>query len=58
VVFNKSDLLPSLKKKIRSPFMKVRQLSRRLGAITLSACDRSSLEPLLSELERRFWATP
>lgn len=55
VVFNKSDLLAGLKRKDPLAFMKVRQLTRRLGAITLSACDATTLEPLLIELERRFW---
>ncbi len=56
VVFNKSDLLPELKRKTPLAFMKVRQVSRRQAAITLSATDQSSLAPLLAELERRFWA--
>lgn len=56
VVFNKSDLLPDLKRKDPLAFMKVRQISRRQAAITISAGDQSSLVPLLSELERRFWA--
>ncbi|MBI5656311.1 MAG: GTPase HflX [Geobacter sp.] len=55
VVFNKNDLLAGLKRKNPLAFMKVRQLTRRLGAITLSACDATTLEPLLIELERRFW---
>ena len=57
VVFNKSDLLPDLKRKDPLAFMKVRQQVRRYGAITLSAPDKKSLEPLLAELERRFWAS-
>lgn len=56
VVFNKSDLLAGLKKKDPITFMKARQMSRKLGAITLSACDMNSLDPLLAELERRFWS--
>ncbi|MBT0665413.1 GTPase HflX [Geobacter pelophilus] len=56
VVFNKSDLLADLKKKDPITFMKVRQQSRKLGAIMLSANDNDSLTPLLAELERRFWA--
>lgn len=55
VVFNKGDLVPELKRKAPLAFMKIRQLARRHGAITISATDRSSLEPLLLEMERRFW---
>lgn len=55
VVFNKGDLVPELKRKSPLAFMKIRQLARRHGAITISAVDRSSLEPLLLEMERRFW---
>ncbi|MBT1075723.1 GTPase HflX [Geobacter grbiciae] len=55
MVFNKVDLLPELKKKSPLGFMKVRQLSRRFNAITVSAVDPSSLEALLQEMERRFW---
>jgi GTP-binding protein HflX len=35
--------------------MKVRQLSRRYGAISVSAMDADSLLPLLGEMEKRFW---
>ena len=56
LVFNKSDLLPELKRRDLLAFMKVRQLARRLGAITVAARDAKSLEPLLAEMERRFWA--
>ena len=35
--------------------MKVRQVSRRLQAISISAADRKSMEPLIEELQRRFW---
>ncbi|HEY6007227.1 MAG TPA: GTPase HflX [Geobacteraceae bacterium] len=56
LVFNKADLLPELKKRDPLAFMKVRQVARRLGAITVSARDTASLEPLLAEMERRFWA--
>lgn len=57
VIFNKSDLLPALKKNDPITFMKVRQMSRKLRAITVSASDSRTLEPLLSELEGRFWST-
>jgi GTP-binding protein HflX len=58
VVFNKSDLLPELKKANPLAFMKVRQVARRYSAISLSSLDKSTLDPLLLELERRFWASP
>ena len=55
LVFNKIDLLPALKKNDPLSFMKVRQLSRRYGAISVSAMDADSLLPLLGEMEKRFW---
>jgi GTP-binding protein HflX len=56
LVFNKGDLLPALKTKDPLAFMKVRHTARRTGAISISAMDAKSLEPLLAEMERRFWA--
>ncbi|QWV95655.1 GTPase HflX [Geomonas oryzisoli] len=55
LVFNKMDLLPDLKKGDPLAFMKVRQLTRKYGAITISASDRKTLEPLMKELQQRFW---
>jgi len=55
VVFNKSDLLPELKRRDPLAFMKERQAARRLGAISISASDARTLGPLLAEMERRFW---
>ncbi|TSK08676.1 MAG: GTPase HflX [Geobacter sp.] len=55
LVFNKMDLLPELKKGDPLAFMKVRQLTRKYGAITISAADRKSLDPLMKELQHRFW---
>ena len=55
LVFNKADLLPELKKSDPLAFMKVRQLTRKFAAITVSASDRKSLEPLMKELQQRFW---
>jgi len=55
LVFNKADLLPEMKKSDPLAFMKVRQLTRKYSAITISASDRKSLEPLLKELQQRFW---
>jgi GTPase len=55
IVFNKADLLPDMKKQDPLAFMKVRHLARRFGAITISAMDDSSLNPLLEQMEKRFW---
>lgn len=46
LVFNKIDLVPP---------GDVEALSRRFDAIAVSAKDRQTFMPLLSELERRFW---
>ena len=56
LAFNKGDLLAEMKRRDPLAFMKVKHLSRRLGAITISARDETSLEPLLGEMERRFWS--
>ena len=56
VVFNKADLLPELKRKNPLAHMKVRQLARRHGAIEVSAREPATLDPLLREMENRFWA--
>jgi GTP-binding protein HflX len=55
LVFNKADLLVEMKKSNLLSFMKVRQVARRLSAISVSATDRKSMEPLLKELQQRFW---
>jgi GTP-binding protein HflX len=55
LVFNKSDLLPDLKRKNPLAFLKVKQTSNRSGAIPVSAMDAGSLSRLLSEMEKRFW---
>ncbi len=55
LVFNKSDLLQKMKKMDTIGFLKVRQYVNSRGGIMLSACDRSTLAPLLEELQRRFW---
>ena len=55
LVFNKADLLPELKKSDPLAFMKVRQLTRKHSAITVSASNRKTLEPLMKELQQRFW---
>jgi GTP-binding protein HflX len=57
LAFNKADLLTELKSVDPLAYMKVKHLSGRLGAITLSARDEKSLGPLLAEMERRFWPT-
>lgn len=55
LVFNKADRLPEMKKRDPLSFMKVRQVSRTMSALTISANDRKTLEPLLKELQQRFW---
>jgi GTPase len=55
LVFNKADLIPALKKSDPLAFMKVRQVTRKLSAISVSAADRKSLDPLMNELQQRFW---
>ena len=55
LVFNKVDLIPALKKSDPLAFMKVRQLARKFSAVSISAADRKSLEPLMKELQQRFW---
>jgi GTP-binding protein HflX len=55
LVFNKSDRLSEIKGRNPLAFIKARQLGRRLRAIYISALDEISLDPLLDEMERRFW---
>lgn len=55
LVFNKSDLVPALKKKDPLAFIKARQAARTHGGITISARDPETLAPLLEEMEKRFW---
>ncbi len=55
LVFNKSDLLPVLKRDDPLSFMKIRKLAKQYGAILLSATDPDTFSPLLAEMERRFW---
>jgi GTPase len=57
LVFNKSDRLADMKVKNPLAFMKVRHLGRSYGAIYVSALDEKSLDPLMEEMERRFWPT-
>jgi GTP-binding protein HflX len=56
LVYNKSDLVSALRKKDPVSFIRVRQAGRRYRAISVSALDRTSLDPLLAELEKLFWA--
>jgi GTP-binding protein HflX len=58
LVFNKVDLLPALEKSDPIAFLKVCQLTRKFSAMSTSAADRKSLEPLLKELQQRFWHAP
>ena len=55
LVFNKADLLPDMKKSDTVAFLRVRQIARTQNGLTVSARDRKSLAPLISELQRRFW---
>jgi len=55
LVFNKADLLAEMKKSDTVGFLKVRQIARTRGGLTVSARDRKSLAPLVLELQRRFW---
>jgi GTP-binding protein HflX len=55
MVYNKADLLNEMKKKDTVAFLRVRQSSRSRNSVTVSACDRKSLAPLVDELQRRFW---
>lgn len=55
LVFNKADLLADLKKTDTVAFLRVRQIARTRAGLTISARDRKSLVPLISELQRRFW---
>lgn len=55
LVFNKGDILPEMKRRDPLLFMKVLQIARRRGAITISAKNRKTLEPLMVELANRFW---
>jgi GTP-binding protein HflX len=56
LVYNKSDLVTALRKKDPVSFIRVRQSGRRYRAISVSALDRTTLDPLLVELEKLFWA--
>lgn len=55
LVFNKSDLLPEMKRRDPLSFMKVRHRLRRFGALLVAASDPSTLQPLLAEMEQRLW---
>lgn len=55
LVFNKADKLQKMKKTDTIGFLKVRQYVNTRGGIIVSANDRSSLAPLMDELQKRFW---
>ena len=55
LVFNKSDLLDQMKKKDTLAFLRVRQSARTSFSVTVSARNRTTLAPLIDELQRRFW---
>ena len=56
LVYNKADLLDGLRKNDTVAFLRVRQSARTQNSVTVSARDRKSLQPLLDELQRRFWS--
>jgi GTP-binding protein HflX len=47
--------MQKMKKTDTIGFLKVRQYVNTRGGIILSARDRSSLSPLMDELQKRFW---
>ncbi|MDD2541116.1 MAG: GTPase HflX [Desulfuromonadaceae bacterium] len=55
LVYNKADMLNDMKKKDMVAFLRVRQSARTQNSVMVSACDRKSLQPLMDELQRRFW---
>jgi len=55
LLFNKSDLLNKMKQDDPLSFMKARHTSKTLGAFCISATDKSSLTPLINQLQLRFW---
>lgn len=56
LVYNKCDLLPGLKKRDPLVYLRIRQSANRNRALQVAAADPASLQPLLNELERRFWS--
>lgn len=55
LLFNKSDLLETMKKMDTIAFLRVRQFARTNNGIMITARDRKSLLPLLEKLQHRFW---
>lgn len=55
LIFNKSDRMVVMKANDPLAFMKTKHSSALLGAHLISALDRKTLKPLISELEKRFW---
>jgi len=55
LVFNKADILDEMKKKDTVAFLRVRQSARTEGGITVSARNKKTLQPLLEQLQSRFW---
>lgn len=56
LLFNKSDMLRDLKLHDPLAFMKTKYASKNLGAYLISALDKRSLDPLLEQLQKRFWS--
>jgi GTP-binding protein HflX len=55
LIFNKADKLTDLKLNDPLSFMKTKYSSKNLGAYLISAIDKKSLNPLLEQLQQRFW---
>lgn len=55
LLFNKCDRMQEMKANNPLAFMKTKHSSALLGAHLISALDRKTLTPLISELEKRFW---
>lgn len=56
LIFNKADKLKDMKLNDPLSFMKTKYSSKNLGAFLISASDKKSLNPLLEQLQQRFWA--
>ena len=55
LIFNKADKLSELKLNDPLSFMKTKYSTKNLGAYLITAIDKKSLNPLLEQLQKRFW---
>ncbi|MDY0301568.1 MAG: GTPase, partial [Trichlorobacter sp.] len=55
MVFNKADLLDTIRKKDTISYLRIKQAIKHYKAIPVSAIKKESLEPLLEELKHSFW---